>query len=148
MKGMKRLLVVALVAFVLFSSSGAKAKACYTDSGKVLEYMNMIRAEFDLPALTMDDTLKTAASVRAVELSQSFSHTRPDGSAWHTAGTGLAGENLARAINDEQSKSLNIAYAWYLSPGHSANLLCSRYTKAGISYYEKDGITYIACEFN
>ena len=146
---MKRLLVVVALAFVIsVSICGTKAKACYTDSGKVLEYMTLIRAEFGLPSLAMDDTLKEAASVRAVELSECFSHTRPDGSAWHTAGAGLAGENLARAINDEQSKSLNIAYAWYLSPGHSANLLCSRYTKAGISYYEKDGITYIACEFN
>ena len=124
-----------------------KTNACYTDPEKVLEYMNMIRAEFDLPALTMDDTLKTAASVRAVELSQSFSHTRPDGSAWYAVADGLRGENLARAINDEQSKSLNIAYAWYLSPGHCSNLLKGTYTQVGISYYEKDGITYIACEF-
>ena len=142
---MKKLLVIILLS--LLCLCGTKAKACYTDSGKVLEYMNLIRAEFGLPSLTMDDTLKEAASVRAVELSESFSHTRPDGSAWHTAGTGLAGENLARALNNEQSKSLNIAYAWYLSETHCANLLNFRYTKVGISYYENNGITYIACEF-
>ncbi len=148
MRGMKKIICMLAVACMLcVSVPGINVRATSTDVAQVLNYMNQFRAQKGLSPYTFSDSLSQAAAVRAKELKSNFSHTRPDGSAWYTAGSNLCGENLARAENEEQSRSLNVAYAWYISPGHSENLLSGYFTQVGISYYEEGGYTYIACEF-
>ncbi|MBE5860538.1 MAG: hypothetical protein E7301_10515 [Butyrivibrio sp.] len=148
MRSVKKIVcMLAIAGMLCLVTPGIITRACSTDVSQVLGYMNQFRAEKGLGPLTFNDSLTQAAHIRAKELKTRFSHTRPDGSAWYTAGANLCGENLARAENEEQSRSLNVAYAWYISPGHSDNLLSGYYTQVGISYYEEAGYTYIACEF-
>ena len=72
------------------ADSQAAAKAAF-------DIVNAKRQEAGLSALTWNSGLEQASSVRAVEASQSFSHTRPDGSDWWTVNSNLMyGENLAK----------------------------------------------------
>ena len=59
------------------SASQAASKAAF-------ELANQQRTAAGLSALTWNSGLEQASAVRAVEASQSFSHTRPDGSDWWT----------------------------------------------------------------
>ena len=140
--------VIASFVFMLFVTKGITAQAKTVNTGEVVAYMNELRAELGLPAFTVSDSLNASAAIRASELPIRFDHTRPDGSAWYTAGPGIYGENLARADNDEKKGTLNIITAWYRSAGHRANLL-SKSTQIGIACYEdENGVAYLACEFN
>ncbi|WP_049945906.1 MULTISPECIES: CAP domain-containing protein [unclassified Butyrivibrio] len=143
----KMYFILCLVIMV-FISQGITVQAKTVNTGEVVAYMNALRGELGLPAFTVSDSLNQAASVRAGELAVRFDHTRPDGSAWYTVGTGVNGENLARADKEEEKGTLNIIAGWYLSPSHRANLL-SGSTQIGIAAYEDaNGVAYIACEFN
>ncbi|MDR3085400.1 MAG: CAP domain-containing protein, partial [Christensenellaceae bacterium] len=69
---------------------------------EVVRQVNEERARQGLSPLTVDDQAVAAASVRAAEIAQSFSHTRPNGSdpftALKEAGASYrgAGENIAK----------------------------------------------------
>lgn len=51
---------------------------------ETLKLVNEARAEEGLPSLTLDPDLVEAAEIRARELSELRSHTRPNGSSWST----------------------------------------------------------------
>ena len=77
-----------------------------------------------LQPLTWNFQIENAAKVRATEIVRSFSHTRPDGSAWYTADPSvLYGENLAQYFDGADE----VVVAWMNSPAHRANIL-----KAGV----------------
>lgn len=74
----------------------------YTDLiNEVYEITNNYRSLVGVSSLTLDSSLVEAASIRAKELSDSFSHTRPNGSSCFTVlselgiSYGTAGENIA-----------------------------------------------------
>lgn len=127
--------------------------AYYMDSyaEQVLGIVNTRRAEAGLEPLTMNYTLVSAAKVRAAEIVQSFSHTRPNGTscftAWDEAGVGYsgAGENLAAGQWSAES-AMN---AWMNSEGHRANILNGSFTQIGIAcYYDPDspyGYYWVQC---
>ena len=118
-----------------------------TSEDDVLDLINLAREDAGLEALVVDDSLQTAAQIRASECATSFSHTRPSGDAWYTVGS-TRGENLAHARNSNQQKAENVVLAWLLSPKHKANVLRSSFTSVGIAYYDNgSGDTYIVCEF-
>lgn len=149
MKNLLRLISIFLLSiFLVLSLFPIQVSSTAMNSAQLIEYINSYRSINGLSPLVSNSSLTSAAYIRAQELSLSFSHTRPDGSQWYTAGDKLYAENLARAWNEEQSKPLNVAYAWYMSPSHKAVLLHKSLTNIGVSYYEKDGITYIVAEFN
>ena len=52
---------------------------------EVVRLVNAERAKYGLAALTQDDGAQNVAHVRAKEIVQSFSHTRPDGRSCFTA---------------------------------------------------------------
>ena len=88
--------------------------------------MNEERSKAGLGALEWGTTCEEAANVRARELMSSYSHTRPDGSAWSTAcpipeSGGMSGENL-NASNAAVSPETTVA-SWMGSPEHRANIL-------------------------
>ena len=77
----------------------------YTDLiNEVYEITNNYRSSVGVSSLTLDSSLVTAASIRAKELSNSFSHTRPNGSSCFTVlselgiSYGTAGENIAAIV--------------------------------------------------
>lgn len=92
----------------------------------VLNLVNQERAKNGLGALSWGSTCEGAATVRARELMQAYSHTRPDGSSWSTACPipqtgGMSGENL-NAGNAAVSPETVVA-SWMASPEHRANIL-------------------------
>lgn len=107
----------------------------YTDLiNEVYEITNNYRSLVGLPSLTLDSSLVEAASIRAKELSNSFSHTRPNGSSCFTVlselgiSYGTAGENIAAGYSSSQS----VMEGWRSSSGHYQNIISSKFKKIGI----------------
>ena len=107
----------------------------YTDLiNEVYEITNNYRSLVGVSSLTLDSSLVEAASIRAKELSDSFSHTRPNGSSCFTVLSGLgisygtAGENIAAGYSSSQS----VMEGWRSSSGHYQNIISSKFKKIGI----------------
>lgn len=107
----------------------------YTDLiNEVYEITNNYRSLVGVSSLTLDSSLVEAASIRAKELSDSFSHTRPNGSSCFTVLSGLgisygtAGENIAAGYSSSQS----VMEGWHSSSGHYQNIISSKFKKIGI----------------
>ena len=62
------------------NSTGGTSTSTSSAAQAVLAEVNAARAQNGLSALTLDASMNRAAAVRAAELAQSFSHTRPNGS--------------------------------------------------------------------
>lgn len=107
----------------------------YTDLiNEVYEITNNYRSLVGVPFLTLDSSLVEAANIRAKELSDSFSHTRPNGSSCFTVLSELgisyctAGENIAAGYSSSQS----VMEGWRSSSGHYQNIISSKFKKIGI----------------
>ena len=102
-----------------------------------IQRTNAERTAAGLPALVADDLLCAAAQVRADEIRQSFSHTRPDGSACFTVlsdeakrGASQMGENI---LTGSESPA-KIVQCWMNSSGHRENILNKDYTHIGMAH--------------
>ena len=107
----------------------------YTDLiNEVYEITNNYRSLVGVPSLTLDSSLVEAANIRAKELSDGFSHTRPNGSSCFTVlselgiSYGTAGENIAAGYSSSQS----VMEGWRSSSGHYQNIISSKFKKIGI----------------
>ena len=107
----------------------------YTDLiNEVYEITNNYRSLVGVSSLTLDSSLVEAASIRAKELSDSFSHTRPNGSSCFTVlselgiSYGTAVENIAAGYSSSQS----VMEGWRSSSGHYQNKISSKFKKIGI----------------
>lgn len=100
----------------------------------VVSLVNEARAANGLAPLVLDESLTACAMVRAREIGQQFSHTRPSGQKFYTVlDEGLlsyraAAENIAMG----QSSARQVVDAWLNSPGHRANILSADYTHIGV----------------
>jgi len=106
---------------------------------------NTERANAGLAQLEKMPTLEEAAGVRANEIIESFSHTRPDGRTFATAldekniPYHIAGENLAAGQRDPAE----VVKAWMDSPDHRDAILESDFTNIGIGVtMDDDGRLY------
>ena len=105
---------------------------------QVLSHVNAERAKAGLSPLTLDTGASQAADIRAKEIVNNFSHTRPNGSSFSSVLTenGVsyrsAGENIAYGQNTP-SEVMN---GWMNSSGHRANILNQNFTQIGIGHYE------------
>ena len=125
-------------AIALADTSGAST-SLRSEAMRAFTLVNSERAANGLPALVWDNNLESTSSVRAQECSVSFSHTRPNGSAWYTVNSKImGGENLAYGYYDASS-AVN---AWMDSPTHRENILWPEFTKIAISVYAADDGTY------
>lgn len=124
--------------------SGNTLGGLSTEAGEAFEQVNRARTESGLSELVWSEELAAAAEVRAQELHQSFSHTRPDGSPWWTANSELVyGENIAKGYQSADS----VVTAWMESSDHKENILYSGFESIGIAVYNVDGKWYWAQEF-
>ena len=115
----------------------------FTNTGNdYVDLINQIRADNGLNPLSINNNLVSAASIRAEEASQYWSHTRPDGSKWNTVSPATTGENLAFGYNNAN----DCIDAWMNSPTHKSVLLADDISSAGLVVYEKDGVQYVALE--
>ncbi|MBQ3265954.1 MAG: CAP domain-containing protein [Ruminococcus sp.] len=111
---------------------------------EVLRLVNAERAAYGLSPLSMDDGAVQVAHLRAKEIVQSFSHTRPDGSSCFTAAKEFgvsyrtAGENIAYGYPSPQQ----VMNGWMNSEGHRRNILSASFSKVGIGCYESRGVLF------
>ena len=111
---------------------------------EVVRLVNAERAKYGLSALSMDSGATNAARVRAKEIVQSFSHTRPDGRSCFTAASDLgvtyrsAGENIAYGY----STPAQVVNGWMNSEGHRKNILSASYSKIGVGCYSSGCVLY------
>lgn len=111
---------------------------------EVVALVNEERVKAGLSELKLDMDVTAAADIRAREIVQSFSHTRPDGSSFSTAlqqqGVSYrgSGENIAWGQRTPQQ----VMEGWMNSDGHRANILNKNYTNIGVGFYQKNGVNY------
>lgn len=111
---------------------------------QVVALVNEERAAAGLNPLTINESAMSAALVRAKEIKQSFSHTRPNGSSFSSAlkeqGVSFrgSGENIAYG----QRSPEEVMNAWMNSSGHRANILNAKFTSIGVGCYEQNGTLY------
>ena len=87
-----------------------------------------------------------SVQVRAKELSQKYSHTRPDGDSYLYAlppGLGYYGEVIAVG----QSTPEEVVKYWMSSEVNRAQILGKDYDSFGVGCYIKDGIIYWVADF-
>ncbi|MBQ7755916.1 MAG: CAP domain-containing protein [Oscillospiraceae bacterium] len=138
------------------TSSGVKLPYDATTNAfinEVLRLTNEFRAENGVEPLELDLDLTAVAMVRADEITELFSHTRPDGTSWSTAfdegGFTLGGNCGGRAENIAYgySSAAAVVEAWKNSSGHRANMLKSSFNVIGIGFVNDGGVYYWTQEF-
>lgn len=125
-------------------NSGSEESPELSLAEQVVALVNEERAAAGLNPLTINESAMSAALVRAREIRQSFSHTRPNGSSFSTAlreqGVSYrgSGENIAYG----QRSPEEVMKAWMNSSGHRANILNEKFTSIGVGCYEQNGVLY------
>lgn len=116
---------------------GAAPSSYYTTfEDEVVRLINEQRVANGLNELTTRYDLSAVAQTRAQELTQSYSHTRPDGTNCFTALTqaGIyyynSGENIASGCSSPE----DVVKAWMSSPGHRANILSPKFNMVGVGF--------------
>ncbi len=118
---------------------------------KILEIINEKRAYYagGIPLLSLagDTTsLQDAANTRAIEITYSYSHTRPNGNRAITDLYPYAhtdAENLAKG----QSSAEQVCDDWFSSPTHNRNIVNNSYRTIGISVFcQKLGASQSLCK--
>ena len=130
---------------IALAGSAASSQAALDACSAVFNIMNQQRVARGLSALTWSDALASAAQVRADECTVSFSHTRPNGTAFWTVDSNVQyGENLAKLYQSADA----VYTAWMNSPTHAANIMDGGYKTVGIAICQTgDGSWYWAQEF-
>lgn len=109
---------------------------------EVHRLVNAERGKAGLAPLRYYTDAQAAADVRAKEIGERFSHTRPDGTQCFTALDTIhvqyyaAGENIASGHTD----AAWVMQAWMDSDGHRANILNEDFNAIVVGYAEKDGV--------
>ena len=120
---------------------------------KIIELVNELRAEKGASPVASNEMLQAAATIRAVETEESFSHTRPDGTDAFTVfeEEGIpypyraVGENLGMAtyyLSDEEMAEL-LFNGWVESEGHHENMIRPEYDEIGIGVHYDGEILYV-----
>ena len=116
----------------LSSSGGA---AMDKNAQKLVELVNLERAKAGLGSLTVSEKLNEVALIRAREITELYSHTRPNGGdvfgLLKEMGVTYryAGENLAAS----QLDAVTAMKDWMNSEGHRNNILNENYTEIGVA---------------
>lgn len=105
---------------------------------EVLELVNKERAKAGLEELKLSSDLNAVALMRAKELTEEFSHTRPNGKDCFTALTeaGIVYSSVGENIAAGQETPKKVVESWMNSEGHRANILSENYTQMGLGYYQ------------
>ena len=117
------------------STAGSSQSAM---EAELVRQVNADRAKNGLRALTVSQELSRAAQVRAKEIVEKFSHTRPNGSRWTTVSSAARGENIAKG----QQSVDKVMAAWMSSQGHRANILRASFGSIGVCAYKQGNVMY------
>lgn len=105
---------------------------------EVLRLVNQHRMGLGLQPLSVFDELQQAANIRAGELYDYCSHTRPDGRDYSTvlADLNIPATSWAENIASGQKNAVEVMDSWLHSPGHRANIeKASGRAHLGVGYY-------------
>ena len=166
---MKKVIPVLLAAVVLILVyAAAAAEDWQNEARSMLTLINEFRTgdnawywnrnnrtttvETGLSGLVYDYQLEEIAKIRAAEIVQSFSHTRPDGRKWDSAfpaGNYYKGENLACGFESaaDAFEGFREENEDYDGQGHRRNMLRRQFTRIGMAAVEADGTVYWVQEF-
>lgn len=128
-----------------YSASGSSSVEEGFDEELAMECFDLInkeRKKKGLDPLEFNETLFDGCRVRAEEIVESFSHTRPDGDKYYTV---VDAEDLGADSDTRYHLGENIAAgqrspaeavkSWMSSPGHKRNILTKEYTEAAVGCY-------------
>lgn len=111
---------------------------------EVIRLVNIERQNAGLSPLSKREDVTSITKVRAKEITQNFSHTRPNGTSCFTLfkensiSYRSVGENIAYGYNSPKS----VVEAWMNSKGHRENILSSSYNGIGVACFEQNGTLY------
>lgn len=113
---------------------------------EIFKLVNIERAKAGVEPLQFSTRIKKSTDIRAKEISEFFSHTRPNNEICFSLDpTILHGENIAAGQGD----AYFVMHSWMNSPGHRANILDPNYKSIGISMYYAEGDSmgfyYVQC---
>jgi uncharacterized protein YkwD len=127
------------------SKKDGKSADGMTLAKEVASLVNKERQAAGLRALSWNDKLTKGAMIRAKELSENFSHDRPDGRGTATIFSEMGlktgggwGENIAYG----QTTAEDAMASWMSSKGHKENILKKSYRSIGVGVYEENGHVY------
>jgi uncharacterized protein YkwD len=117
----------------------------------VAEKINEVRSAADLPELSLDSYLSAIASCRAYEVSQVWSHTRPDGRDYASvlgdygySGT-AAGELLVYMTGS--GDGADMVRKWTENDGTRARILAETVETMGVGVFRANGYTFVCLLF-
>lgn len=122
-------------------SSNPTYNAGYDAAQEVLNLVNQERSKRGLAPMHLSDELMRCCAIRAQELTEYFSHTRPNGESatqMISRPDYKVGENIAAG----QVSAYDVVESWMNSPGHRANILDPKYTELGVGYAAAQGDQY------
>lgn len=109
-----------------------------TQAQEVVALCNIYRQQNGVKNnLTLDPVLTQAANIRAKEIVEKFSHTRPNGTSCFTVldDVGYSWRAVGENIAVGYPSSASVMEAWMDSEGHRKNILNSSYNRIGVGYY-------------
>lgn len=108
---------------------------------RVLDLVNIERRKAGVKPLVLSDELMRAAAVRSQEITQVFSHTRPDGTKFSSLVSRHGrriGENIAGGYQTPE----DVVDGWMHSEGHRKNILHPDFTELGVGYTYEENSQY------
>lgn len=136
----KRTLALVLACIFMLMLVPVQAEGVFYNNyaQEVVRQVNMERQKRGLNPLSVDANLTAAANIRAKEITEKFSHTRPNGSRAVTVSNFAYAENIARG----QRTPDKVMAAWLTSDGHRQNILRSSYGTIGVSCIRVGNVYY------
>ena len=113
------------------------------EASAVIDLVNNEREAAGLSVLTHDGVLDETALIRAAEITNTWSHTRPNGSKWSTLSSELKGENLGSGY----ATSARAIRGWMNSPTHKSLILHTEFTRCGAAAVKVNGRVFWAFHF-
>ncbi len=118
---------------------------------RIVELVNVERARAGKGELAVNDELMDNAMLRAEEISELFSHTRPNGDSCTSAisiNYSLIGENIAwEKLDTSENIAHSVTKGWLNSSGHKAIMMNDRFEVTGIGVSVAEDGVYIVQVF-
>ena len=153
MKQLQKILVAFVLTLIICAGNVTSAASTSEMNAEAVQLLNQLRANKGLRQLSWNpnSALQAAAQLRAKEIVQNFSHTRPDGSSCFTVlkQYGLkyrnCGENIAYGTYLSPEGAMEL---WINSPGHYKNMINSDFREVGLAcYVSGDNIYWVQLFF-
>lgn len=109
---------------------------------EVVRLVNRERSKNGLPPMEELYELTSAADTRAMELSQSYGHVRPNGQRFYSIFGVTENYYYGENVGKGQRTPAEVMREWMASSGHRSNILDPAYTGIGVGVYQKGNTIY------